>query len=72
MLLYQYVAKVREENPPPWEICVLTPKLGRFCWQLMSREKVLQADGKGKLMLIQERLGRGSRVVNLIRKHHGK
>lgn len=61
LLLYQDMAKVREENPPSWEICLLTPrKLGRFCWQLRSREKVLQADGKGKLMVIQERLGKGS------------
>lgn len=73
MLLYQDIVKVREENPPPWEICVLTlRKLGRSCWQLRTREKVLRADGKGKLMLTQERLGRSYKVVVLIHKHHGK
>lgn len=51
-LLYQDVAKVREENPPPWEVCVLTRrKLGRSCWRLRIGRKCFKLMGKESLHL---------------------
>lgn len=53
-------------------MCSDTEKAGSLLLAAEDREKVLQADGKGKLTLTQERLGRGYRAVVLIHKNHGK